>query len=175
MKLGKIIQQSTALMIPWSVLMVLRYVNLQDFIFSQTLKTTFQNQLWFIPGWWTHFYRKAINGLKTKSFEFIGFSIDIQTSLKEVVFLDVTLNLQNCTYRPYKKPNAKPLYIHSSPNHSLLITKHLPNLISESPSKNSSNHEIFNTAKVEYENELKTSGYNVDLKSKNAKAKQNMV
>ena len=59
MKLGKIIQLSTALMIPWSVLMVLRYVSLQDFIFSQTLKTTFQNQLWFIPGWWTHFYRES--------------------------------------------------------------------------------------------------------------------
>ena len=29
--------------------------------------------------------------------------IDIQTSLKEVDFLDVTLNLQNITYCLYKK------------------------------------------------------------------------
>ena len=38
-----------------------------------------------------------------KMFKDIGFSIDIQTNLKEVDFLDITLNLQNGTYRPYKK------------------------------------------------------------------------
>ena len=42
-----------------------------------------------------------------KIFKDIGFSIDIQANLKEVDFVDVTLNLQNGTYRPYKKPNAK--------------------------------------------------------------------
>ena len=42
-----------------------------------------------------------------KIFKRIGFSADIQTNLKEVNFLDVTLNLQNGTYRPYKKPNNK--------------------------------------------------------------------
>ena len=46
-----------------------------------------------------------------KVFKNIGFSIDIQTNLKEVDFLDVTLNLQNGTYRPYKKRNDKLLYI----------------------------------------------------------------
>ena len=35
-----------------------------------------------------------------KIFKDIGFSIDIQTNLKEVDFLDVTLNLQNGAYRP---------------------------------------------------------------------------
>ena len=34
------------------------------------------------------------------------------TNLKEVNFLDVTLNLQNGTYRPYKKPKDKLLYTH---------------------------------------------------------------
>ena len=42
-----------------------------------------------------------------KIFKDIGFSIDIQTNLKEVDFLDVTLNLQNGTYCPYEKPNNK--------------------------------------------------------------------
>ena len=42
----------------------------------------------------------------------IGFSIDIQTNLKTVDFLEVTLDLQNGTYCPYKKPNNKLLYIH---------------------------------------------------------------
>ena len=99
-----------------------------------------------------------------KIFKDIGFSIDIQTNLKEVDFLDVTLNLQNGTYRPYKKANDKLLYNHSSSNHPPQIIKQLPNSISERLSKNSSNQEVFNTAKVEYEDALKKSGYNVDLK-----------
>ena len=49
--------------------------------------------------------------------------------------------------------------------------------------KNSSNHVIFDTTEVEYENELKKSCCNVDLKytinksekAKNAKARHNMV
>ena len=45
--------------------------------------------------------------LSSKFFKDIGFSIDIQTNFKEVNFLDVTLNLQNGTYRPYKKPSDK--------------------------------------------------------------------
>ena len=36
MKLGKRNQQKAALMLPWAVSMVLRNVNLYDFIFSQT-------------------------------------------------------------------------------------------------------------------------------------------
>ena len=107
-----------------------------------------------------------------KIFKDIGFSIDIQTNLKEVDFLDVTLNLQNGTYRPYKKPNDKLLYIHSSSNHPPQIIKQLPNSISERLSKNSSNQEIFNTAKVEYEDALKKSGYNVDLKYTNNKSEK---
>ena len=84
-----------------------------------------------------------------KIFKDIGFSIDIQTNLKEEDFLDVTLNLQNGTYRPYKKANDKLLYIHSSSNHPPQIIKQLRNSISERLSKNSSNQEVFNTAKVE--------------------------
>ena len=53
----------------------------------------------------------------TKIFKGIGFSIDIQANLKEVELFDVTLNLQNGTYLPYKKPNDKLLYIHSMANH----------------------------------------------------------
>ena len=79
-----------------------------------------------------------------------GFSIDTQTNLKEVDFLDITLN-------------NKLLYIHSLSNHSLQITKQLPTSIAERLSKNSSNQEIFNTAKVESKDALKKSDYDVDL------------
>ena len=93
-----------------------------------------------------------------KIFKGIGFSIDIQANLKEVDFVDVTLNLQNGTYRPYNKPNDKLLCIHSSSNHPPKIIKQLPNSISEKLSKNSSNQEILNTAKVKYEDVVKKSG-----------------
>ena len=35
----------------------------------------------------------------------IGFAIDVETNLKIVDFLDTTFNLNNGTYRPFKKPN----------------------------------------------------------------------
>ena len=118
-----------------------------------------------------------------KIFKGIGFSIDIQTGLKEIDFLDVTLNLQNRTYRSYKKPNDKLLYVNLSSNHPPQIIKQLSNSISESLSKIFSNQEIFNTIKVEYKDALKKLGYNIDLKhinnkletNKNGKAKHNMV
>ena len=111
----------------------------------------------------------------------IGFRIDIQTNLKERDFLDVSLNLQHDTYCPYEKPNDKLFYIHSSSNYPPQIIKQLPNSIPERLSKNSSNEEIFNTTKVEYEDALKNFGYNVDLKYINNKSekpktrKQNII
>ena len=40
-----------------------------------------------------------------KIFKDVEFKIEIQTNLKIVDFLDVTFNLENGTYRPYKKPS----------------------------------------------------------------------
>ena len=39
-----------------------------------------------------------------KIFKDIGFAIDVETTLKNLNFLDITFNLKNGTYRPYK-PN----------------------------------------------------------------------
>ena len=105
--------------------------------------------------------------LSSKVFTDIGFSIDIQLNLKEVDFLDITLNLPNGTYRLYKKPSDKLLYIHSSSNNPLQVTKKQSNSISEGLLKDSSNQEIFNTAKVEYKDVLKNPGYDVYLKYSN--------
>ena len=38
-------------------------------------------------------------------YKVIGFLIDIETNLKIVNFLDITFNLNNGTFKPYKKPN----------------------------------------------------------------------
>ena len=45
------------------------------------------------------------------NFKNIDFKIEIATYLTEVDFLDVTFNLENNPYRPYKKPNDKLIYI----------------------------------------------------------------
>ena len=44
--------------------------------------------------------------------------------------------------------------IYSSSNHAPQIIKQLQNALSERPLKNSSNQEMFNTAKVEYKDAL---------------------
>ena len=121
--------------------------------------------------------RKAIS----KIFKDIAFGIDIQTNLKEVDFLDVTLNLQNVTYCPYKKPDDNLLYIHSyrTINHKSSNSYQIS--IFERLSNKSSNQEISNTAEAECEDALKKSGYNVDLKYTNNKSekpktrKRNMI
>ena len=56
--------------------------------------------------------KKIINIFKN-----IDFKIEIVTNLVEVDFLDITFNLENNKYRPYKKPNDKLVYIDASSNH----------------------------------------------------------
>ena len=99
----------------------------------------------------------------------IGFSIEIHINRKEEDFLDVTLNLQYATYRPYKKPDNKLLYIHSLSNHPPQIIKQLPNSISERLSKNSSNQEIFNIAKAEDADALKKPPFSKSVSTNFAK------
>ena len=53
----------------------------------------------------------------TRHFKTHGLNITIQTNLKIVNFLDVTFNLNNATYYPYRKPNDHPLYINVESNH----------------------------------------------------------
>ena len=97
-------------------------------------------------------------------FKYIGFSLEIETNLKEVDFLDVSVNLRNGTYCPYKKSNIRLLYIHSLTNHPTNVITLILNSVQERLSKNSSNEEIFDTAKCEYEDALKKTGFKVDFK-----------
>ena len=115
---------------------------------------------------------RGANGQKTDKtrkniieiFKNIMFKIDIVTNLKELNFLDVSFNLTNGTFRPYKKPSDKLLYIHTSSNHPPQILKQLANAINERLSHNSSDEAVFNSTKIEYEDALKKSGYKVNLK-----------
>ena len=65
---------------------------------------------------------------------------------------------------PIIKPNDQLLYISKSSNHPPQIINQLPRINSDRLFRNSSNKEVFNTAKGEYEEALKRSGYsNISL------------
>ena len=97
--------------------------------------------------------RKNITGV----FQDIGFSLEIESNLKEADFLDYG------TYRPYKKPNDSLLYINSLSNQPPNVIKQILNSIQDRLLKNMSNEEIFNTSKFEYKNALKKSGFKIDF------------
>ena len=80
-----------------------------------------------------------------KIFKNAGFKAKIKTNLNIVYFLDVTFNLLDETYKPHKKPNDQLLYVNTSSNHRL--------------SNNSSNKQVFDMSKGEYEIALRESCY----------------
>ena len=65
-----------------------------------------------------------------KIFQNLGLKITIQTNLKRVDFLDVTLDLTTGKYCPHRKPNDKPMCINCQSNHPPTIIKNLPASIS---------------------------------------------
>ena len=64
-----------------------------------------------------------------KVFKDYGLSITIKCNLKSEDFLDVTFDLLNEIYKPYRKPNNKPLYINKHSSHPPNILKQLPKSI----------------------------------------------
>ena len=99
-----------------------------------------------------------------KCMKSFGFSIEITASIKVANFLDVTFDLANEIYSPYKKPNDNILYVHTSSNHPPNILKQIPDAVSKRLSRNSSSEEIFNQHKDEYVAAIKSSGYKESLK-----------
>lgn len=74
-------------------------------------------------------------------------------------FLDIPFNLNNGTYTPYKNPNDILSYIDKPSNHPPQTINQLPKTIHERLSRNSSNQEVFNSSKHQYEKGLSDSGY----------------
>ena len=56
--------------------------------------------------------------------ELVGLLI-LSNEMHEVNLLDVTFNLAKQYYKPYRKPNDTPLYIHRSSNHPPTVKKQL--------------------------------------------------
>ena len=92
-----------------------------------------------------------------------GLSITIDTNLTETDFLDVSLNLKNGSYSPYRKPDNYPSYINVNSNHPPSIIKELPNMVNKRLRELSSSKNEFESAKGIYNSALKNSGYTQNL------------
>ena len=99
-----------------------------------------------------------------------------------VNFLDVTLDLGTASYKPYSKPNDRPLYVHVHSNHPPSIIKQIPLGINTRLATISSSKEAFERAAPAYQRALKESGHRHTLEMKpneptqqqrNTKAKKN--
>ena len=84
-------------------------------------------------------YKKTIQNI----FKDKGLQIIIKCNLKIVDYLDLTLNLNDGTYRPFHKTNEETNYIHVESNHPPKIIKKIPRFIEKRLSRISSTKEIF--------------------------------
>ena len=94
-----------------------------------------------------------------KIFKDKGLQIIIKCNLKIVIYLDVTLNLNDSTYRPFHKPNEETTYIHVESDHLPQIIRKIPRSIKKRLSRLSSTKEIFESSKDYYEQRLRQCGY----------------
>ena len=106
----------------------------------------------------------------------LGLKITVQSNLKVVNYLDVTLNLKTGKYYPFRKPDNNPLYINAKSNHPPSIIKQVPASISSRISTLSCDaNEFQNTAQL-YNDALKSSGYNENIqyvKNQNQRTNKN--
>ena len=58
-----------------------------------------------------------------RAFKLLGLRIEIASKLKIVEFLDVSLNLNNGTFKPFSKSNSNPTYINIASNNLKSILK----------------------------------------------------
>ena len=76
-------------------------------------------------------------------FKECGLSITTQCNFKLVDFLEVTFDLYNSLYKPYRKPNNKKIYINKQSNHPPIFLKQLPKSIVKRISNISSSKDLF--------------------------------
>ena len=78
-----------------------------------------------------------------KLFKTGGFSIILKCNSKSVDFLNATIDLVIDIYKPFRKPNNKPLYVNKCSNHPPNILKQLPKSTEKRISETSSNIDAF--------------------------------
>ena len=89
----------------------------------------------------------------------LGLKITVQSNMKIVNYLDVTLNLTTGKYYPFRKPGNTPLYINAKSNHPPSIIKQIPTSISTRISSLSCDSTEFDKSSQLYNDALRSSGY----------------
>ena len=69
------------------------------------------------------------------------------------------LDISTKLFRPFRKENDTPCYVHKESNHPPVVKKKLPDMINKRINDLSSNEEIFNEEKGLYQGALKRSGH----------------
>ena len=113
-------------------------------------------------------------------FNKLGLQVTIEPNQTKVNFLDITMDLENESYRPFIKPNTTPLYIHTQSNHPPSIIRNIPIAVNKRLSSISSSKEEFNKATPIFKEALAKTGYKAKLefdpeatrKNKNKKIKK---
>ena len=98
-----------------------------------------------------------------KLFHDKGLKITINTGMKSVDFLDITLDLNKENFKPFKKPNNEVLYVHKNSSHPQSVLKQIPKSVNHRLQTISSGKEEFEEAKGDYQKALKDSGYKDEL------------
>ena len=117
----------------------------------------------------------------TSLFKRYGLKITININLTIVDFLDITMNIMNKEFWPYRKPNSRIQYINTKSNHPQSVLKHIPETINKRLNNRACNETKFNNAKAEYQKALKESGHQHNLaytendEKKNNKRKRNII
>jgi hypothetical protein len=87
----------------------------------------------------------------------------VEANMKQVDFLDITMDLNTGTFKPFMKLNNNPLYVHKDSNHPPSIIRNIPLAVNRRLSSISSNKEIFDTAAKTYQEALNKGGYSHKL------------
>ena len=99
-----------------------------------------------------------------KIFNDLGLRMTLQRNLKTVNFLDVTLDLRNGKYSPYRKEGNNPVYVNAKSNHPPSILKQIPASIGNRISQLLCDENEFQKASHIYNRALHSSGFREDIK-----------
>ncbi len=99
----------------------------------------------------------------TRAFNDLGLNITTLTNQQTTNFLDVTFDLSNNSYKPYREPNNEPLYINRLSNHPPPIIRELPKAVNKRINAQSCDRQTFDRAAPTYNDALSKSNFNVQL------------
>ena len=94
-----------------------------------------------------------------KVFKDNDLSITVDANAQNVNFLDINLDLETGLFKPYMKPNDKPVYVHKLSNHPPGILDNIPKSVNKRLSTISANEDVFKRAIPPYQEALKKNGH----------------